>query len=59
MWEGVSVGVNVMFKANPGDEGGAEGEIKEAFVRDGKDDEGWSEGQEDDDETVEVVTVGS
>ena len=45
----------MVFKADPGDEGGAEGEVEEAFVGDGEDDEDGGEGEEHDGEAVEVV----
>ena len=47
----------MVFEADPGDEGGAEGEVEEAFVGDCEDDEDGGEGEEDDDEAVEVVVV--
>lgn len=50
-------GVDVVLEADPGDEGGAEGEVEEAFVGDGEDDEDRGEGEEDDDEAVKVVVV--
>ncbi len=50
--------VDVVFEADPGDEGGAEGEVEEAFVGDGEDDEDGGEGEEVDGEAVEVVVVG-
>ena len=37
-----------MFEADPGDEGHAVGEVEEAFVGDGEDNEGRREGQEND-----------
>ena len=46
-----------MFETDPGDEGGAEGEVEESFVGDGQDDEDGREGEEDDDEAVEIVVV--
>jgi len=46
-----------MFETHPGDDGGAEGEVEEAFVGDGEDDEEWGEGEEDDGEAVEVMVV--
>jgi len=54
---GVGEGVDVVFEADPGDDCGGEGEVEEAFVRDGEDDEDRGEGEEDDEETVEVVGV--
>lgn len=36
---GSEEGVNVMFEADPSKEGDAEDKVKEAFVRDGQDDE--------------------
>lgn len=39
-----SEGVNVVFEADPGDEGGTEDEVKQAFVGDGKDNEDGGEG---------------
>lgn len=42
MWVGLAgsvEGVNVMFEADPDKEGNAEDKVKEAFVRDGQDDE--------------------
>lgn len=50
--------MDVVFETDPSDEGGAEDEIKESFVGYGEDDEDWGEGQEDDDEAVEVVIIG-
>lgn len=50
--------MDVVFEPDPSDEGGAEDEVEESFVGDGEDDEDWGEGQEDDDEAVEVVVVG-
>ena len=47
----------MVFEADPGDEGGAEGEVEEAFVGDCEDDEDGGEGEEDDDKAVEVVVV--
>lgn len=46
-----------MFETDPGDEGGAKGEVEESFVGDGQDDEDGGEGEEDDDEAVEIVVV--
>lgn len=46
-----------MLKTNPDEKGGAKSEVKETFVRDGENDEGWREGQEDDHETVKIVIV--
>jgi hypothetical protein len=48
----------VVLEAHPGEEEDAEGEVEEAFVGDGEDDEGWGKGEEDDDEAVDVVGVG-
>jgi hypothetical protein len=48
-----------VFEADPGDEACAEHEVEEALVRDGEDDEDWGEGEEYDDEAVEVVAVWS
>lgn len=42
MWVGLvgsEEGVNVMFEADPCEKGDAEDKVKEAFVRDGQDDE--------------------
>lgn len=50
--------VDAVFDADPADEGGAEGEVEEAFVLDGEDDEDGGEGEEEDDEAVDVVGVG-
>lgn len=50
-------GVDVVFETDPGDEGNAEGEVEEAFVGYGEDDEDGGEGKEHDDEAVEVVIV--
>ena len=50
-------GVDVMFQADPGNEGGAEGEVEEAFVGDGEYDEHGSEGQADHSEAVDVVVL--
>lgn len=46
-----------MFETYPGDEGGAEGEVEESFVGNGQDDEDGREGEEDDDEAVEIVII--
>lgn len=51
--------IDAVFEADPGDEGGAEGEVEETFVGDGEDDEGGRESEENDDEAVEVVIVGA
>lgn len=48
----------MVFETYPGDEGGAESEVEESFVGDGQDDENGREGEEDDDEAVEIVVVG-
>ncbi len=40
--------IDTMFEADPGNEGGAEGKIEKAFVRDGKNDKDGREGEEDD-----------
>lgn len=48
----------MVFKTDPGDEGGAEDEVEQAFVGDGEDDEDWGEGEKDDDEAVEVMIIG-
>ena len=50
-------GVNVVFETDPGYEGGAEGEVEEAFVGDGEDDEDRGEGEKNDYQAVEVVAV--
>lgn len=47
----------MVFEADPGDEGGAEGEVEESLVGDCKEDEGRGKGEEDDDEAVEIVVV--
>ena len=49
--------VDVVFETHPGDEGGAEGEVEESFVGNGEDDEDGRKGQEDDDESVEIVVI--
>ena len=46
-----------MFETDPGDKGGAEGEVEEPFVGDGEDDEGGGESEKDDYEPLEVVVV--
>jgi len=56
---GSRVSVDAVFETHPGDEGRAEGEVKEAFVGDGEDDEDGREGEEDDYEAVEIVVVWS
>ena len=53
----VGEGVDVVLKADPGDDCGGEGEVEETFVGDGKDDEDGGEGKEDYEEAVEVVGV--
>ena len=47
----------MVFETDPGDEGGAEGEVEEAFVGDCEDDEDRGESEEHYDEAVEVVVV--
>lgn len=47
-----------MLEARPAEDAEAEGEVEEAFVGDGEDDEGGGELEEDDDESLEVVLVG-
>lgn len=47
----------MVFETHPGDKGGAEGEVEESFIGYGQDDEDGREGEEDDDEAVEVVVV--
>lgn len=47
----------MVFETHPGDKRGAEGEVEESFVGYGQDDEDGREGEEDDDEAVEVVVV--
>ena len=54
---GGGVLVDMMFETDPGDEGGAEGKVEESFVGDGQDDEDGREGEEDDDEAVEIVII--
>lgn len=46
-----------MFEADPGNEGGAEGEVEEPFIGDGEDYEGWRECETNDDEAVKVMVV--
>lgn len=53
----VGVHVDVVFHADPGYEGEAEGEVEESLVGDCEDDERWCEGEEQDDQAVEVVVV--
>lgn len=57
MLSGGGEGVDVVFEADPGDEGGAKGEVEESLVGDREDDEGRGEGEEQYDEAVEVVIV--
>lgn len=47
----------MVLETDPGDEGGAEGEVEEAFVGYCENDEDGREGKEHDDETVEVVII--
>ena len=47
-----------MFKPYPRNEGDAKNKVKEAFVGNGKDDEGGRKGEEDDGKAMEVVAVG-
>lgn len=55
---GCGVGVDVVFEADPSDEGGAEYEVEKAFIRDREDDEDRGEGEEDNNKAVEVILVG-
>lgn len=50
--------MDAVFEADPAEEGDGDGEVEEAFVGDGEDDEEWSEGEECDREAVEVVVAG-
>lgn len=47
--------MDAVFEADPAEEGDGDGEVKEPFVGDGKDDEEGAEGEEGDGEAVEVV----
>ena len=38
----------MVFKADPGDDGGGEDQVKKTLVGDSKDDECWTESEEDD-----------
>lgn len=48
-----------MFEADPGEEGQGDGEVEEAFVGYGKDDEERAKGEEDDGQAVEVMVAWS
>ena len=50
--------MDAVFKADPAEEGDGDGEVEEAFVGDGEDDEKGAEGEECDGEAVEVVVAG-
>lgn len=45
----------MVFESDPRYEGDAKGEVEETFVGDRKNDKGWREGEEDNQESVEVV----
>ena len=47
----------MVFKTDPSNKGSAEGEVEESFVGKGEYDEGWRKGEEDDNETMEVMVV--
>jgi len=51
------MGVDCVFEADPGEEGYAEGEVEEAFIGDGEEDERGREGEENYDEPVKVVVI--
>lgn len=53
-----SVEVHLVLETHPAEEAKAEGEVEDAFVGDGEDDEGRCELQEHHYEPVDVVTVG-
>lgn len=50
---------NSVLKADPRDQCGGNREVEKALVRDGEYDEERSEGEEDDDQAMEVVVVGA
>lgn len=50
--------MDAVFEADPAEEGDGDGEVEEAFVGDGEDDEEGTEGEECDGEAVEVVVAG-
>lgn len=50
--------MDTVFEADPAEEGDGDGEVEEAFVGDGEDDEEGSKGEEGDGEAVEVVVAG-
>lgn len=47
-----------MLETDPGDESDAKGDVEKAFVGDGEDDKDGRKGQEDDDQSVEIVIDG-
>lgn len=49
--------MDAVLEADPAEEGDCDGEVEEAFVRDGEDDEERAEGKEGDCEAVEVVVL--
>ena len=50
--------MDAVFEADPAEEGDGDGEVEEAFVGDGEDDEEGAEREECDGEAVEVVVAG-
>ena len=49
--------MDAVFEAHPAEEGDGDGEVEEAFVGDGEDDEEGAESEEGDGEAVEVVVA--
>ena len=49
--------MDAVFEADPAEEGDGDGEVEEAFVGDGEDDEKGTESEESDGEAVEVVVA--
>ena len=51
--------VDSVFESHPADECDCDCEVEESFVGDCEDDEEWSEGEEDDGKSVEIVISGT
>jgi hypothetical protein len=47
--------VNEVFQTHPCEQRNAKNKVKDAFVGDGEENEAWSEGEEDDEKSVEIV----
>ena len=50
--------MDAMLKANPGQQRHRHDEVKQPFVRNGKDDKEWSEGEECNYNPVQIVVPG-